>query len=115
MEKRFYDLLIIFNVDVSQQKREKGKSEITDIIKEHDGAIEKIDEWGVKTLSYPIKKQTTGFYLLIRFQSNPPCILEISKSLKMQEMVLRFCVRKRRNPLPKEKEVEVAEEKEVEE
>lgn len=109
MDKRFYDLLIIF--DVREEKREKIISEITDIIKENDGTIEKIDEWGIKTLAYPIKKQTTGFYLLVRFQSSPSCILEISKVLKTEEMVLRFSAAKRKNPLPIEEEKKGGEDK----
>lgn len=110
MDKRYYDLLIIF--DEKEEKREKVISEIADIIKEKGGICEKIDEWGIKTLSYPIKKQTTGFYLLVRFQSRPSCISEISKVLTMQEMVLRFSLVKRKNPLPIEEENKEEEDRE---
>lgn len=99
MDKRFYDLLVIFP---PQEKREKAISEITNIIKNGDGAIEKIDEWGIKTLSYPIKKETSGFYLLIRFQVKPSCIFELLKALKTEEAILRYAVIKRKKPLLEE-------------
>lgn len=106
MDKRCYDLLVVFHPQ--NQKKEKTISEITDVIKGEDGVIERIDEWGIKTLSYPIKKQTTGFYLLIRFQVKPSCIFELSKALKTEEMILRYMLIKRKNPLtPKENEKEV--------
>lgn len=98
----FYDLLVIFHPQGG--KDEKTISEITNIINENNGAIEQIDEWGMKTLRYPIKKQTTGFYSLIRFQANPSCILEILKVLKTEEMVLRFSFIKRKRPFKEVKE-----------
>ncbi|MEW6104018.1 MAG: 30S ribosomal protein S6 [bacterium] len=104
MDKKFYDLMIVF--DEKGGKREKITAEITKIINENSGFIEHIDEWGVRTLSYPIKKCLEGFYLLIRFSVKPESIFSISEVLRVSEDVLRFLVTKRKNPLPKEEEKE---------
>ncbi len=104
MDKKFYDLLIIFNVEAKDQKRGKVIAEVTEIIGKNDGEIEKIDEWGIRTLSYPIKKHTTGFYFLIRFRAMAEALSLISKVLKTSELVLRFLITKRKNSLPKEEE-----------
>ncbi|MEW6680662.1 MAG: 30S ribosomal protein S6 [bacterium] len=108
MENKFYDLMVIF--DEKEAKREKITSEITGIINENNGFIEHIDEWGIKTLSYPIKKHLEGFYLLIRFSVKKEAISLISEVLRVSEHVLRFLITKRKKPLPKEEEKENEEE-----
>jgi|GEM_PF-5396601 len=99
MDKKFYDGLIIFD---TKGEREGVITEITGIIKENDGLIEAIDEWGIRTLAYPIKKRNEGFYLLIRFTAKPPAVSLISKVLRTSEPVIRFLIVKRKNPLPVE-------------
>jgi small subunit ribosomal protein S6 len=105
----FYDLMVIFSP--SSEKRDETVKEIDDVLKEKEGRLERLDEWGVRKLSYPIKKQEKGFYLLIRFAAPPHSIQPIEEVLRAEESVLRFLVTRRKKALSDDKE----EVKEIEE
>ena len=98
----FYDLLIVF--DVGGKKREKVLKEITSVISEKGGVIEKTDEWGARRLAYPIRKKQDGFYLILRFTASPETIKPIEDILRREEEVLRFLATGRKEAVPKEAE-----------
>ena len=48
------------------------------------------DNWGLRKLTYPIQKKSTGFYHLIEFKSEPEIIREWEVMFKRDERILRF-------------------------
>ncbi|MFC1733738.1 30S ribosomal protein S6 [candidate division KSB1 bacterium] len=48
------------------------------------------DNWGLKKLTYPIQKKSTGFYYLIEFQAEGDIIREMEVNFKRDEKILRF-------------------------
>lgn len=73
---------------------EKGKNAFLDSLRKQitadEGKIEKEDLWGERALSYPIKRQTKGFYAHFEIQSDPQKIKGIDKNLRLDEDVLRY-------------------------
>lgn len=55
-----------------------------------DGKIEKEDMWGAKDLSYPIKKQTKGFFVHYLVTTDPKNGKAIDNTLKLEEDILRY-------------------------
>lgn len=55
-----------------------------------DGKVVKEDLWGVRDLSYPIKKQTKGYYAHFEFNTEPKLVKGLDKSLKLEEDILRY-------------------------
>lgn len=51
--------------------------------------ITKTDDWGVKPLSYPIKKQSEALYFLFTLTLEPFEISPLDESLRRNENVLR--------------------------
>ena len=65
---------------------EKFKSVITD-----DGAEFVHEEnWGLRKLTYPIDKKSTGFYQLFQFNAEPTLIARLQTQFRRDEKVLRF-------------------------
>lgn len=107
---KFYDLLIVF--DVAGKKREKILKEVEAVILEKGGVVEKIEEWGVRRLAYPIKRRQDGFYLILRFTALPERIKVIEDLLRREEEVLRFLATRRKEAISEEVKEEVVAEKE---
>lgn len=66
---------------------EKIKSKISS-----NGEIVKFDEWGLKTLAYPVKDYTEAQYYLIQFNSLPDKISELKRDFKINEDILRYII-----------------------
>ncbi len=64
-------------------------------VESHGGTIEKIDIWGRRKLSYPIRKQVEGSYVLAHLQLEPDLLKEIEQSYNISEDVLRHLVIRR--------------------
>ncbi len=48
------------------------------------------DHWGLKKLTYPIQKKSTGFYHLIEYKADGPIIQKFETELKHDEKIMRF-------------------------
>lgn len=60
-----------------------------------DGKIEKEDLWGVRSLAYPIKKETSGYFAHFEIQADPKGAKGLDKSLKVEEDILRYLLIRR--------------------
>jgi small subunit ribosomal protein S6 len=58
------------------------------------GATEAIelDHWGRRQLAYPIGTRETGYYVVARFQAEPPVLPEYERALKLDEGVVRYLI-----------------------
>lgn len=55
-------------------------------------AAPEVTHWGKRSLTYPIKKHQTGYYVLARFETSPESLPEFERAVKLDEGVLRFLV-----------------------
>ncbi len=65
---------------------------ITKILSERGGEVRNIDRWGRRRFAYPIARQSEGYYVVVRFTSEPDSISEIDRSLTLADEVVRFKV-----------------------
>ena len=85
-----YYLTLVLKADLE----EKARKELIDDVKKKmtgdSGKLNKEDVWGMRDLSYPIKKQTKGYYLHFEFETDPGVAKGLDKSLKIEEDIIRF-------------------------
>ena len=67
------------------------------IIKSNYGKIIDIEYWGLKTLSYQIKKNKKAHYILIKAILNDYIIQKILLILRISENIIRFLFIKTKN------------------
>jgi len=87
---RLYELTVILAENLEDHK--ETVEEIAEVARGLGAEVDKIDLWGKKHLSYPIKKQQEGFYALITFKIEPDAIKEIDRILSLKATVLRHLV-----------------------
>ena len=84
---RKYEMLAILDAGTENQSEEIAK--IEDVIKNLGGTVSKSDAWGKKTLAYPIRKKTEGFYVLFSFELEPAQTFELRRILGLRANVYR--------------------------
>lgn len=92
---RDYELGVIFSPEASEEETRSVLDRIEQIVANHGGQIVKVNQWGRRRLAYPIERHRDGFYVFIDMVLTPETVIEIERTLKVSEIVLREMVRKR--------------------
>ena len=50
------------------------------------------DHWGRRQLAYPIGPRETGYYIVARFNAEPPVLPEFERALKLDDGVIRYLI-----------------------
>ena len=85
-----YECVMIARNDVTQQQVEAIADGITSQLETEGGAVKKREYWGLRSLSYRIKKNRKGHYMLMGLDAKPAFISEMERQLGLNEDVLRF-------------------------
>jgi small subunit ribosomal protein S6 len=84
---RNYQLVLVLKASLSEVQKKKLLETIKSWLK--DVKIAKEEEWGQKSLSYSIKRETSGFYLNLLLEAKDSFPLDFEKKLVAQDDVLR--------------------------
>ncbi|MBR7620185.1 30S ribosomal protein S6 [Phenylobacterium sp. 20VBR1] len=84
-----YEHVVISRQDISPQQAEALNDQIKALIEEGGGVVAKIEYWGLRNLTYRIKKNRKGHYSLISIDAPAPAVKEMERQLSLNEDVLR--------------------------
>ncbi len=85
-----YEHVVIARQDISPQQAEALNETIKALIEENGGHIAKIEYWGLRNLTYRIKKNRKGHYSLLAIDAPAPAVKELERQLGLNEDVLRY-------------------------
>ncbi len=85
-----YESVIIARQDISTQQVEGLTEQLTGLVTEGGGKVGKTEYWGLRNLSYRIKKNRKGHYLMLNVEAPAATLHEIERQLRLNEDVLRF-------------------------
>lgn len=86
----FYEHVVIARQDISPQQAEALNDHLKAIIEEGGGHVAKIEYWGLRNLTYRVKKNRKGHYSLLGLDAPPPAVKEMERQLSLNEDVLRW-------------------------
>ena len=86
----FYEHVVIARQDISPQQAEALNDQLQSIIQEGGGSVAKIEYWGLRNLTYRIKKNRKGHYSLLALDAPPAAVKEMERQLSINEDVLRY-------------------------
>jgi small subunit ribosomal protein S6 len=93
--RRDYELALILNPEVSEEETRAVFDRVEQIVTTHDGQVVRVNQWGRRRLAYPIERQRDGLYAFIDMMLTPEAVIELDRTLKVSEVVLRHMVKKR--------------------
>jgi small subunit ribosomal protein S6 len=93
-----YDLNVILDPGLSETQVQNEKDAIDTQIERAGGTVDKIDEWGLQRLAYPIRKGSEGYFLIYRLDLPNDTPKTIEAALRQRDNVMRVLVVKDRQP-----------------
>jgi small subunit ribosomal protein S6 len=86
----FYEHVYLARQDASAQQVEELTAQLKGVIEGLGGSIKKTEYWGVKSLSYRLRKNRKAHYTLMDLDAPPAAINEIERLERLNEDVLRY-------------------------
>ena len=87
---RTYETIYVTNADLPQDNIDAIDAKLKNFITTSGGEIGYEEAWGVRNLSFSIKKQNKGKYTYLLYTAKPEVIKELEFYLKISEPVLTF-------------------------
>ena len=87
---RKYETIYILQPDLSEDDIKVVADKVQDVIASYKGDFQRLEDWGIRKLAYPINKCARGRYLYLRYDGGRELIAELERRLRLDEMVLRF-------------------------
>jgi small subunit ribosomal protein S6 len=87
---KVYETLLIIAPTTSDEERVKILEELKNYITNEKGTIEKLDNWGMRKLAFPVKKFTEGLYVHFIYQGPPGIVQRFERKLKITENIIRY-------------------------
>jgi small subunit ribosomal protein S6 len=85
-----YEHVIIARQDISAQQAEALNDTLKALVEEGGGSVAKIEYWGLRNLTYRIKKNRKGHYSLLALDAPSAAVKEMERQLSINEDVLRY-------------------------
>jgi small subunit ribosomal protein S6 len=86
----FYENIFIARQDISTAQVETLTDTFANLVAENGGKVEKREYWGLRNLSYRMKKNRKGHYVLFNLEAPPAAVSELERNMRINEDVLRY-------------------------
>jgi len=85
-----YEHIIIVRQDVSSAQVESLTEELSALVSENGGSVEKVEQWGLRNLAYRIKKNRKGHYVLLNLDAPAAAVAELERIERINEDIIRI-------------------------
>jgi small subunit ribosomal protein S6 len=85
-----YETLFILHPEIPEAQVRETLDRVRRLIEGMEGQVTEIQDWGIRELAYPIRKQPRGTYVLAQYSARPDAVKELERTLKLADEVLRF-------------------------
>jgi small subunit ribosomal protein S6 len=85
-----YEHVYLARQDLSAQQVEELTTQLSAVITQMGGTIAKTEYWGIKSLTYRIRKNRKAHMTLFNLDAPPAAISEIERQERLNEDVLRY-------------------------
>jgi small subunit ribosomal protein S6 len=89
-QMRCYEHTLIARQDLSPQQAQALAETYSGVLTEHGGEVTKTEYWGLRSLSYRIKKNRKGHYLHLNMRAPAEAIAELERQERLSDDVLRY-------------------------
>ncbi|MEJ0012504.1 MAG: 30S ribosomal protein S6 [Bauldia sp.] len=85
-----YEHVFMARQDVSSQQVDALVEQFKGVIEGAGGKIAKIENWGLKSLTYRIQKNRKAHFTLLNIDAPPAAVAEVERQERLNEDVIRF-------------------------
>jgi len=84
-----YEHVYLARQDLSAQQVDELTAQFKGVIEQLGGSVQKVEYWGVKSLTYRIRKNRKAHFTLLNIDAPPAAVAEIERQERINEDVLR--------------------------
>ena len=85
-----YEHVFLARQDVSAQQVEELTAQITGVIQQLGGKVTKLEQWGLRSLSYRVRKNRKAHFTFMNVDAPPAARNEVERQERLNEDVLRY-------------------------
>lgn len=97
---REYELVYIFKSALAEDEVDRKLERFHAVLEDGESEITAVERWGKQQLSYPIRNETNGTYVVVQFAADPSLLAELERRLKLDEDLLRYLIVLNEGELP---------------
>lgn len=88
---KHYEILLIIHPDQSDQVNAMVERYTTQI-KQSGGQVHRLEDWGRRTLAYPIQKLHKAHYILLNIECGGEALTELEEAIRYNDAIIRKLV-----------------------
>ena len=85
-----YETVFILHPELTEEEAEEAVQSLNKVLEDKGSETIRIERGGKRRLAYPIRKQRYGYYTLIHFRALPDALLELERTYRLSDRVLRY-------------------------
>lgn len=85
-----YEHVLIARQDISPQQVDALVEDLTRTVQELGGRVGKTEYWGLRNLTYRVRKNRKGHYCLLNIDAPAGAVHELERKQRLNEDVLRY-------------------------
>ena len=85
-----YENVFIARQDVPTTQVEALTKQFTDLVTAQGGSVSKNEYWGLRSLTFRIKKNRKGHYTLLNIDAPPAAVKELERTMSINEDIIRY-------------------------
>src|SRR5690606_18018872 len=85
-----YEHVLLARQDISQQQVDALVEQFKGVLEANGGKFGKVESWGLRPLTYRIKKNRKAYYTLITIGAPAAAVAEMERQMRINEDILRF-------------------------
>src|ERR1700686_3147780 len=86
----FYETVFIARQDISTPQVDALADQLTQIVSDQGGQVTKREYWGLRNLSYRMRKNRKGHYMMFNLDAPPVAVSELERTMRINEDVIRY-------------------------
>ena len=90
MSKNYYELTYIVNPVLEDDQYEEFVGKVTGFIKDNDGEIDEVDEWGIRKFEFEMDGKSSGYYVNSFFTAPGELIEKLERTLRIDDNIMRY-------------------------
>ena len=87
---RKFETLLLLSPELTADARETLLATLSGVIEREQGTIVKVDHWGMKELTYPVRKQMRGYYVRFEYDAPPSLVAEFERNIRIADGIFKF-------------------------
>ncbi len=85
-----YEHIFLARQDISTQQVDALVEKFKEILVENGGSVGKVENWGLRTATYRIKKNRKAHYIMMNVDAPSAAVTEMERQMRINDDVLRY-------------------------